>query len=97
MTAVSRGLHNGAEAQQACANVRRVFAGQPRMGCDWIRWPGRGHVDRGAPADVSTAGSALNWRHDAWEAGRNRALAPDEHASLAHRVAGSARDHILTV
>ena len=50
-----------------------------------------------APAEVSTAGSALNWRHVACEAGRRNRLAPEEHASLAHLVAGNARDHIVAV
>ena len=50
-----------------------------------------------APVEVSTAGSALNWRQVACEAGRRKRLAPEEHASLAHLVAGSARDHIAAI
>ena len=50
-----------------------------------------------APAEVSTAGSALNWRQVACEAGRRNRLAPEEHASLAHLVAGNARDHIAAM
>ena len=46
---------------------------------------------------MSTAGSALNWRQVACEADRRKTLAPDEHASLAHLEAGSARDHIVEV
>ena len=68
-----------------------------------MRWVRRGSQGTqastvvGAPAEVSTAGRALNWRHVVCEAGRRRALAPEEHASLAHLVAGSARDHIAAM